>query len=239
MRSAVLALLALPLLAADFRAGRGAVKITPPKGAPMAGYYYVRLNEGVHDELWSKAIVLESGGRKAALVALDLVSIPRPFVEQARELIGKQTGIPGAAVMISATHSHTGPEMGGRLKGVDAATERLAKDYHAALPGLIAESVKLADADLRPARIKAAAGREESISFIRRFFMTDGSTGWNPGKLNPRIVRPAGEIDPSVPLGVFETGQPEPKPAAAYVNFANHLWNSRSGEAVRSRPRYR
>ena len=56
------------------RIGAAAVVITPPVGTPMAGYYSERAAEGVHDTLFAKAIVLEPGGTKAALVALDLIS---------------------------------------------------------------------------------------------------------------------------------------------------------------------
>ena len=188
---------------------------------PMAGYYRVRLNQGVHDDLWSKAIVLEHEGTRAALVALDLVSIPERFVADARRRIESRTGIPGAFVMISATHTHTGPEMGSRLTGVDAATKKIATDYHKALPGWIAESVEKAVADLQPAHVSKAVGHEDSISFIRRFRMKDGRVGWNPGKLNPDIVHPIGTIDPVVPVVYFST--PDREPLAMYVSFANHL----------------
>ena len=188
---------------------------------PMAGYYYVRLNEGTHDELHAKAVVIEGDGGKVALVGLDLVGIPRNFVEAARSEIEKDTGIPGSRVMISATHSHTGPEMGGRLRGVDAATETLAQGYYKALPDKIAESVRLANAALAPVKISAAVGQETGVSFIRRYFMADGTVGWNPGKRNPKIVRPAGHIDPDV--GVVSFQSPTGTPFATYVNFANHL----------------
>ena len=207
--------------AAELRAGRAAVDITPSKGMPMAGYYHVRLNEGTHDELQSKAIVFEYGSERAALVALDLVSIPKRFVVEARRLIEARNGIPASHVMISATHSHTGPSMGSRLQRADNKAAKIAADYHKALPGLIAESVEQAVADLQPATVSAAVGHEDSISFIRRFRMEDGSTGWNPGKLNPNIIEPLGEIDPAVPVVYFET--PDQKPLATYVNFANHL----------------
>lgn len=204
-----------------WRVGRAEVDITPPAQMPMAGYYYVRLNEGTLDPLKAKAVVVESGGRRAALVALDLVQIPRPFVETARALIEKQTGIAGADVMISATHTHTGPELGSRLRGVTPETEALAKGYYKLLPEKIAESVRLASADLKPGRIRAAVGHEDSISFIRRYRMIDGSVGWNPGKLNPKIVAPRGTIDPDV--GVLRFDDEAGAPRAAYVNFANHL----------------
>jgi neutral ceramidase len=210
-----------PAFAGELRAGRAAVKITPPAGMPMAGYYYVRLNEGVHDDLYAKALVLEKDGVRAAMVALDIANIPRRFVDAAREQIGKTTSIPGAHVMISATHSHTGPEMGSRLKGVSAETEKIVQAYYAELPRRIAESVHLAEADLQPARVRVATAREDSVSFIRRYYMKDGSVGWNPGKGNPNIVRPVGTIDPDLPMVLFESAAG--KPLALYLNFACHL----------------
>ena len=206
---------------AELRVGRAAVKITPGQGLPMAGYYSVRLNEGVHDDLGAKAIVLESGGVKAALVACDLIGIPAGIVEKARERITATTGVRGDNVMISATHSHTGPSISSRLDGLDKKTLRLVQEYVDLLPERIAESVRRAEADLAAARVSAAVGHEDSVAFIRRFRMKDGSIGWNPGKRNPNIVRPLGEIDPALPVVYFDT--PEGAPLAAYVNYANHL----------------
>jgi hypothetical protein len=51
--------------------------------------------------------------------------------------------------------------------------------------------------------------------------MKDGTVGWNPGKLNPNIVKPAGPIDTDVPVVYFESETGEP--LATYVNFAMHL----------------
>jgi hypothetical protein len=221
-RLALLATAALAsAVAGDLRAGRAAVKITPPAGMPMAGYYYVRLNEGVHDDLYAKAVVLEKDGVKTAMVALDMANIPRRFVDAARAQIGKSTAVPPANVMISATHSHTGPEMGSRLKGVSAETQAIVDAYYAELPRRIAESVRMAEADLQPARARVATARESSVSFIRRYYMKDGSVGWNPGKNNPNIVSPVGAIDPDLAIVLFETTAG--KPLALYVNFACHL----------------
>ncbi len=222
MRTLALVLLAAAQLSgADFRVGRAAVGITPPVGMPMGGSYRVRISQATHDELHAKALVLEKDGVKAALIACDLVNMPRHIVDEARRQIEQTAGIRGAHVMISATHAHTGPEMGSRLAGVDETTRKLAEDYYRALPGKIAEAVRLADAGLAATRVRAAIGHEASLSFIRRFRMKDGSVGWNPGKLNPKILRPLGEIDPDVPVVYFDT--PDAKALAAYVNFACHL----------------
>ena len=204
--------LTLAAFAGELRVGRAAVDITPPAGMPMAGYYNIRLNEGVHDPLYAKALVLDVDGARAA---------PWPMVEAARKRVGESTRIPASHVMISATHTHTGPVMSAEPRGADEATKAIARRYHAELPAKIAEAVKLAEAGLQPARAWAAKGREASISFIRRFLMKDGSVGWNPGKLNPDIVRPLGSIDPDVPVVYFDS--PAGAPLLTYVNFALHL----------------
>ena len=80
------------------------------------------------------------------------------------------------------------------------------------------------------------------ISFIRRFWMKDGTVGWNPGKLNSNILRPIGTVDPQVNVVYAETPDSKPrpvrdqvatdgshsnptsdsKPLLTYVNFAMH-----------------
>src|SRR5438105_8338294 len=93
----------------ELRVGSAAVVITPPLGTPMAGYYSERAAEGVHDDLYAKALVLDQGGTRVALVSLDLISTPMGLVESARKEIERTMRIPGRNVMISATHAHTGP----------------------------------------------------------------------------------------------------------------------------------
>jgi hypothetical protein len=207
----------------NLRAGAAAVKITPPKGTPMAGYYYNRSAEGVHDDLYAKALVLEQDGTRVGFVVCDLISLSRPIVEQARKLISKGAGVPGENVMMSATHSHTGPVLrgGSTRNAAQGGEEDVAVQYANDLPRLIAESVKLAAEKLTNASVSAAIGYEEHLSFNRRFFMKDGSVAWNPGKANTNIVRAAGPIDPDV--GVLLVQTPDAKSAVAtYVNFAMH-----------------
>jgi neutral ceramidase len=218
--------LTLPCFAEPLRAGAAAVDITPSKGCPMAGYYSYRGAEGTHDPLFAKVLVLEKDGTTVALVSLDLITTTHGLVEDARKLIEKQAGIPGAHVMISATHSHTGPVLwdGSALRDfVIGNGAKIAKDYIAELPAKIADAVKKAHDARKPAKISFGIGKEKGLAFNRRFHMKDGSVGWNPGKKNPNIVRPAGPTDPSVPVVFIETDEKQPKPIATYVNFAMHL----------------
>ncbi len=216
----------LTTFAGDLKIGAAAVKITPPVGIPMAGYYYERGAEKIHDDLYAKALVLEKDNSKIAIVSCDLIGLPIDIVTEARALAAKSTGIDADHVMISATHAHTGPVIP-KKDGRDSPTGKSAEIlnlYISKLPGLIAESIKQANDALQPAKISFGLGHEESISFNRRFFMTDGTVGWNPGKLNPKIIKPAGPIDPDVSVLYAETN--DGKPISTYVDFALHLDNT-------------
>lgn len=189
----------------------------------MAGYYSARGATGVHDDLQAKAVVLEASGGRAALVVCDLITMTRGVTDEARALIEKETGIAGERVMISATHSHTGPVIPSQSSR-DAALGgdgESALKYRRELPLKIAEAVRRAAANLQPVTVLAGEGHVEDLAFNRRYFMQDGSVGWNPGKLNPKVVKPAGLTDPRLPVVSFAT--PRGKPLAAYVNFAMHL----------------
>jgi neutral ceramidase len=229
MRLAFLLASLLPAAAGaeDFKVGAASVDITPPLGTPMAGYYGDRAAEGVHDPLYAQAIVLESGGKKVALVGLDLIATTFGIVAEARREIEESTEIKGADVMISATHAHTGPVLQGKGDPIRpfGGKNPLALKYGEDLPKKIAEAVRKAEKALVPARIAAAHGRETSICFNRRFHMTDGSVGWNPGKLNPKILKPAGPIDPDVAVVYFEADDAAKTPLATYVNYSVHLDN--------------
>jgi hypothetical protein len=82
--------------------------------------------------------------------------------------------------------------------------------------------VAKADAAKKPAKVFRGIGKEDNLAFNRRFHMTDGTVGWNPGKLNPKILKPAGPTDPSVPVVQFVTADKDAKVIATYVNFSMH-----------------
>ena len=208
------------------RIGVAVVNITPPLGIPLAGYYHARGADGVQDDLFAKALVVDDGQTKAALVACDLISVPREAVVEARRLIEQETGLPGAHVMIYATHTHTGPVMARKSArdDMDGGSSTPAQEYTARLPALIARAVAQAHEARAPGQLSFARESEPRASFNRRYWMKDGTVGWNPGKLNPNIIRPVGPIDPEV--GVVYGESADKKPLFTYVNFAIHTDNT-------------
>lgn len=217
------------------RVGAAAVDITPKLGTPMAGYYRYRAVEGVRDPLYAKAIVVEQDGELAALVALDLVATNRSIVEQARELIRRQSGIEPQRVLISATHTHTGPQLP-RGSLMDEITRVYAPEgivYVQSLPEWIAQSVSKAKAHLAPAGATAAVGTVKGISFNRRVLRKGSDQAiWQPGTIDPSKEQPAGPIDPDLGLLVFDAADATASPLAAYVNFAMHPTSVGGGQQV-------
>lgn len=222
----VFLLLVLPLATraagAEFRVGRGKVVITPPVGSVIGNSYGITVSTGVSSDVHAKAVVFELDGMKAALVACDMISLHQPIVQRAREQIAARTGIAPEHVIMAATHCHAGPQTHPLLYALATPeAQQLSARYVEQLPGLIAESVRLAEADLQPAKIFTGRGHEENISFNRRFLLRDGTVKMNPGRLNPAIVRPTGPIDPEVGVVYVESAQGAP--LVTIVNFALHV----------------
>ena len=217
-------LLAAPAPAAELLVGAAQVDITPAKGTPMSGYYSMRAAEGTHDPLFARALVIEYDGVKAALVSLDLIHTTFGMTADARKRIEAETKIPAAGVMLFATHAHTGPVLAepGAYAAAVGGDHKLVKDYMTDLPKKIADAVARADAARKPAKAFRGIGKEEGLAFNRRFHMADGTVGWNPGKLNKNVLKPAGPTDPAVPVVQFVTADKEAKVIATYVNFAMH-----------------
>ena len=95
------------------------------------------------DDLHAKALVFEAGGTKAAVVVADLISLPRHVVTKAREIVAKETGIPGENVLLAATHTHTAPVVAREMArdDFDGSNGELGRAYTEKLPSLIAKSV--------------------------------------------------------------------------------------------------
>ncbi|MGE5195306.1 MAG: neutral/alkaline non-lysosomal ceramidase N-terminal domain-containing protein [Deltaproteobacteria bacterium] len=216
--------------AADFQAGVAVADITPPENYRMSGYFNERLNTGTHDPLQAKAVVFRQGNQQAALVFCDLIGITLDVSRRVRRQAAQKTGIPAANILIHGTHSHTGPLYGGALRRHfhDQAVAKSGKDpyeevdYPAFLVERIVEAIAQAQAGAQPVKVLAGIAEQRGLSFNRRFHMKDGSVRFNPGKLNPDIVKPAGPIDPEV--GVILLKSPDDmRNRAALTVFPLHL----------------
>ena len=209
------------------RAGVAVADITPVGPYPMSGYYFERLSTGQKDPLHAKALVLRQGNEAAAIVCCDLIVIASDLTDVVRERVEKETGIPGAHVMLAATHTHTGPDYTKELfqfvtgrKPAGAAAER--EPYVPRLVDGIVGAVKRADAAALEVRASSGSAPQETpISFNRRFLMSDGSVRTWAKVDTPGAIRPAGPIDPEV--GIVRFDGPDGKARGILSSFALHL----------------
>lgn len=92
------------------RAGAAAVELTPDRPLFLYGYPHVpRTSTTVLDPLYASALYLHGVEGEVLFVACDLICVPRDVSHRARQRIAESVGISPTCVMITATHTHSGP----------------------------------------------------------------------------------------------------------------------------------
>src|SRR3954464_8044998 len=153
--------------------GAAEIDITPPVGHRMAGYFDERLATGVHDPLKAKAIVMKQGDEQIALVFCDLVGLSLNVTTNARSQAADKTGIPVSHIVISASHSHTGPLFDDTRRHYfhEAALAKYGTDskekiyYPDFLTERLVKVIAEAQAKLHPATLEVGIAKQENLSF--------------------------------------------------------------------------
>ncbi|WP_419212094.1 neutral/alkaline non-lysosomal ceramidase N-terminal domain-containing protein [Maribacter sp. X9] len=90
--------------------GAAIIDVTPKKPMFLHGYPHVeRTSEGTHDPLYASALIIDNGENQIGFCAVDVIFISKEITKRVRELVEKSTGIAGKNLMISASHTHSGP----------------------------------------------------------------------------------------------------------------------------------
>jgi len=90
----------------NFEAGFGREIVTPPPGSLMAGFDARKgLSEGVHDDLYARAVAVDD----VLLISVDVIGFDTAFAAGVRRQIESESGIPYANIILSGTHTHCGP----------------------------------------------------------------------------------------------------------------------------------
>lgn len=91
-------------------AGAAQRDITPAGSVFLFGYPHVpRMSTSVNDPLLVSAVALGDGERVVVFVACDLIWVPAAVSRAARQRIEHATDVPAEHIMITATHTHSGP----------------------------------------------------------------------------------------------------------------------------------
>ena len=173
----------------SFRAGAAKVDVTPSESELPKNWH------GILDRLYSRAIVLDNGASRAALITVDDGGVSDVTWRTVTQRVEKELGIPASNVLVTATHTHS-------------ALRQPGPDY----PQKIFESVKLAQQNMVNARIGYGTG----ISYVNvNRNMIDPKTRrwWEEPNYD-------GPSDKTVAVVNIESlsGQP----IAVYYNYAVH-----------------
>jgi hypothetical protein len=190
--------------AQDLEVGAGRRDVTPRDPVPMWGYgdRHDALSRGMLDPLYADALVIQAGGRKIAIVGLDLGRAPaEASLQRIRQRIQQQAGI-GYSI-IAGSHTHHGPvleltDQEGKGKGrFDAALR-----YYGQMEDAIVAAILEANARLAPARMAVGSAQLE---------------GFNRNR-HTRIEPKPSDRE----LAVMRFDDAAGKPLAILVNFAAH-----------------
>ncbi len=163
------------------RGGAAKVDITPPvsdlgvptylNGEPvyLAGFDTNRPASSVHDPLYARACVLETGDTRVAIVSLDLVGFEHNDVLDARHLLaGEELGIDH--LIVASTHNHNGPDVIGLWGYMNLAFPffhlGINELYLEEVKLAIVESVRQAVSDLRDVRLRAGVAPTAHLDLI-------------------------------------------------------------------------
>lgn len=206
MKKAVLFLASIffvsPAFGADqmgpLRAGAARIDISPPKEMFPIGAFI-----DVHDPLCVRALVLDNGSSKVALLSVDAGGIPDAF--DIIKAVAAELGIPTSYVSMTATHDHSTPDSPGRgREPYDLAP------YHAIMRKGILEAARQANASLKPARIGFGTGK----AYINTNRDEKIGEAYHMG------YSPEGPTDKTV--AVIKVTTPSGDPIAVWSNYAVH-----------------
>jgi hypothetical protein len=175
----------------------------------------------IHDPLYAKALVLDDGKTRLAIIAMDVTAIGgrrvsqnmlpdvgEDFLPRLRARIEKELNISGCNVLVNASHTHPSSPM---LCDDD---QQVARTF---------DAVDRAAKNMAPVKVGAGSGHEDRIQINRTLHLKNGRC-WTIRHSNPcppdDQVAGLGPIDPEI--GIIRIDRLDGRPLAVVYNFACH-----------------
>ena len=198
------------LAGASLKAGAAEVDITPQLGLKMYGYGNRKAGAtGELDPLYARAVVLEAGDKRFALVVLDLGRVfASNWIAQLRANVKQSSGID--YVLVAAIHTHSGPDP------TDQFPPASGPDWETPILQKVTNAIDQAHRQAVDARLGTGYG-QAYIGHNRLRDNPDGTASWF--ERNPTMI-PTAPVDPTVAVLRLDNQQGEP--IAILVNYACH-----------------
>ena len=151
-----------------YKIGFGRVDITPTESMPLSGMGInsKRMSRVVRDELYATCIAFtDEADTTVLLFTLDLIQ-SSGHILTIRPQIAAATGVPEDHIFLSATHTHSGPDVGNK-------DWPSAARYREVLPGLLCAAAEAAMADRSAARLYMGDVEAERMNFVKHYKYLD------------------------------------------------------------------
>lgn len=157
-------------------AGAARIDITPPVGTPLAGYgnRKGRGSIGIHDRVYTRALALSDGNQAVIILANDLLAITDDIHKAVHKKISREISLRPDNLMISATHTHSGPGALAKRFWEGFAAGPYDPDLFEVTTDKMAEAALIAYREMRPARLGGASIPVPDL--IRNRMVKDGPT---------------------------------------------------------------
>ena len=146
-----------------WKIGTGRTVITPNEPTWMAGYSSrTSPSEGKLHDLWAKALLLEDArGNRSLLITMDILGVSKDFSDEVRSLINRKYNLNNSQIILSSSHTHSGPVISRALQYIYPMTEqdwKVVDKYTEQLKEKLVELVDQAIKNLQPAHIYTQNG---------------------------------------------------------------------------------
>lgn len=213
-------LIQFPLPAAEplWKVGLSKQIITPQRPMWMSGYTPRLATEKIHD-LWIKVLALEAAdGHRAVLITADVCGFSRTSWEAILQSLERDPGLKRDQVMLTCTHTHTGPALRECLHVCwpwqDPDARALVEEYSLDLESKIVAGVRDALARLEPAQV--FVGQSSTDFAVNRRNNKEADVP----SLRERGEPLRGPVDHSIPI--LAVRSPEGKLRAVTFSYACH-----------------
>jgi len=129
----------------------------------IAGFGNGRAANGIHDNLWSRTMVIDDSKTRLAIVVLDAIGFMNDEVIDVRNRIPGDAGV--TSTIITSTHTHEGPDLIG-LWGKSPFKSGVNKEYMEYVKSQAVKSVVAAVNAIRPVRLEVSEDLTGAIPLV-------------------------------------------------------------------------
>jgi neutral ceramidase len=190
------------------------IEITPPLGTAKIGWLKNIVPARVHDPLFARVAILESGRHRVGFVSLDTLFVRAEETAAIRMGIEHAHGFPSGHVMVAATHNHGGPAV------AECGDVRVDESYCRTMVNRCVKGFGEAFARMEDVQFAFGSKAVFGVAHNRRVIQRSGLVKTHGTFDDPNSLCLEGPIDPELAVLAFQRKNGEW--LGAIVNYTLH-----------------